>query len=202
MDMLTDFLEKDHQLLVAINQTGTVAWDAFWLLITNAWNWIPFFALVLWANFYFFSKREAWRIFGYAIGTLLFTVLLTNTTKELVGRLRPLHTQSLIPQLRVIIGERGYSFFSGHTSNSFALMTFLYLVFRKRMKWAFWLFFWPLPYAYSRLYLGVHFPTDILVGCLVGITTAHLGYWLYRRGRKSAMAKDSQQRAPLPDQKS
>lgn len=202
MDMLTDFLEKDHQLLVAINQTGTVAWDAFWLLTTNAWNWIPFFALVLWANFYFFTKREAWRIFGYAIGTLLFTVLLTNTTKELVGRLRPLHTQSLIPQLRVIIGERGYSFFSGHTSNSFALMTFLYLVFRKRMKWAFWLFFWPLPYAYSRLYLGVHFPTDILVGCLVGIATAHLGYWLYCRGGKSAMAKDSQQRVPLPDQKS
>ena len=202
MDMLTDFLEKDHQLLVAINQTGTVAWDAFWLLTTNAWNWIPFFALVLWANFYFFTKREAWRIFGYAIGTLLFTVLLTNTTKELVGRLRPLHTQSLIPQLRVIIGERGYSFFSGHTSNSFALMTFLYLVFRKRMKWAFWLFFWPLPYAYSRLYLGVHFPTDILVGCLVGIATAHLGYWLYCRGGKKTTSKDSQEHAPLPDQKS
>ena len=44
--MFTDFLEKDYQLLVAINQTGSTSWDAFWLLITNAWNWVPFFAII------------------------------------------------------------------------------------------------------------------------------------------------------------
>ena len=200
--MFTDFLEKDYQLLVAINQTGSTSWDAFWLLITNAWNWVPFFAIVLWANFYFFPRKEAWRIFLYAIGTLLLTVAITNTTKEIVGRLRPLHTEVLIPQLRIIIGEKGDSFFSGHTSNSFALTTFLYLVFSKRMKFACWLFLWPIPYAYSRLYLGVHFPTDILVGFLVGITTANVGYWLYLRNRKNPTSIGSQVNNPLPLQKS
>ena len=79
---MKDLLQQDYQLLVAINQTGSIPWDAFWLAITNAWHWVPFFALILWANFYFFEKRKAWRIFGYAIGTLLFTVLITNTTKD------------------------------------------------------------------------------------------------------------------------
>ena len=198
---MKDLLQQDYQLLVAINQTGSIPWDAFWLAITNAWHWVPFFALILWVNFYFFEKRKAWRIFGYAIGTLLFTVLITNTTKELVARLRPLHTPELIPQLRILLTERGYSFFSGHTSNSFALTPFLYLVFRKRMKVAFWLFLWPIPYAYSRLYLGVHFPTDILVGLLVGITTAHIGYWLYRKNEQRLISKDSPQYTPQPLQK-
>ena len=200
--MLADLLEKDYQLLVAINQTGSLSWDTFWLLITNAWNWVPFFALILWANFHFFPRKEAWRIFFYAIGTLLLTVAITNTTKEIVGRLRPLHTEALIAQLRIVIGEKGYSFFSGHTSNSFALTTFLYLVFRKCMRFAFWLFLWPLPYAYSRLYLGVHFPTDILVGLLVGVTTAWVGYWFYLRGKRRTTSTDSEGYAPLPDQKS
>lgn len=61
--MFADLLEKDYQLLVAINQTGSLSWDTFWLLITNAWNWVPFFALILWANFHFFPRKEAWRIF-------------------------------------------------------------------------------------------------------------------------------------------
>lgn len=69
------------------------------------------------------------------------------------------------------------------------------------MKVAFWLFLWPIPYAYSRLYLGVHFPTDILVGLLVGITTAHIGYWLYRKNEQRFISKDSPQYTPQPLQK-
>ncbi|EGD34457.1 MULTISPECIES: phosphatase PAP2 family protein [unclassified Capnocytophaga] len=186
--MLKDLLQKDYQLLVAINQTGTISWDTFWIAITNAWNWIPFFILILWINFYFFSKREAWRIFFYTLGILLLTIVITNTTKEIVARLRPLHTASLIPHLRIILQEKGYSFFSGHTSNSFAICTFLYLVFRKRIKVAFWVFLWPIPYAYSRMYLGVHFPTDIFIGILVGIATGTIGYWVYKKRQNTTLS--------------
>ena len=129
--MLKDLLQKDYQLLVAINQTGTISWDTFWIAITNAWNWIPFFILILWINFYFFSKREAWRIF---------------------------------------------------------FCTFLYLVFRKRIKVAFWVFLWPIPYAYSRMYLGVHFPTDIFIGILVGIATGTIGYWVYKKRQNTTLS--------------
>jgi PAP2 family protein len=179
--MLDKLIEKDYQLLVYINQTGSIPWDSFWLLVTNAWNWIPFFLLILWVNFYFFPKKEAWKIFGYTLGVLFVTIFITNGTKELVARLRPLHTLELIPQLRIILTEKGYSFFSGHTSNSFAICTFLYWVFRTRLRVAFWLFLWPVPYAYSRMYLGVHFPTDILVGILVGLSTGSIGYKIYKK---------------------
>ena len=112
---------------------------------------------------------------------LLVTVLITNITKEIVARPRPLNTPELVPYLRIILSQDGYSFFSGHTSNSFAICTFLYLVFRRRMKFAFWVFLWAIPYAYSRMYLAVHFPTDIIIGFLVGITTATIGYYIFKK---------------------
>ena len=199
--MLDYIRELDHQLLIFINQLGNTGWDSFWLTITNAWNWIPFFLLILFVVFKKFSRREVKWILFYVGLTFFFTALMTFGTKELVQRLRPLHNEELMPYLRIITTEKGYSFFSGHTSNSFALTTFLYLVFRKRMKVAFWLFLWPIPYAYSRLYLGVHFPTDILVGLLVGITTAHIGYWLYRKNEQRLISKDSPQYTPQPLQK-
>lgn len=139
------------------------------------------FIFILWINFYFFPKKIAWRIIFYTLGVLLVTVLITNTTKEIVARPRPLNTPELIPYLRIILSQDGYSFFSGHTSNSFAICTFLYLVFRRRMKFAFWVFLWAIPYAYSRMYLAVHFPTDIIIGFLVGITTATIGYYIFKK---------------------
>ena len=179
--MIKTIFSFDRELLIKINQTGKISYDAFWLIITNAWNWIPFFIFILWINFYFFPKKIAWRIFFYTLGVLLVTVLITNTTKEIVARPRPLNTPELIPYLRIILSQDGYSFFSGHTSNSFAICTFLYLVFRRRMKFAFWVFLWAIPYAYSRMYLAVHFPTDIIIGFLVGITTATIGYYIFKK---------------------
>lgn len=180
--MLERLIDLDHQLLIGINQQGTVEWDNFWLTITNAWNWIPFFLLILYVVFKYFPRPDAKRIILYFGLTFLITALITSGTKELVQRLRPLHNDALIPYLRVITTEEGYSFFSGHTSNSFAICTFLYLVFRSVLKWAFWLYTWAIPYSFSRMYLGVHFPTDVMVGLMIGVSVASLVYYLgYRK---------------------
>ncbi|MDO4881673.1 MAG: phosphatase PAP2 family protein [Capnocytophaga sp.] len=179
--MWKDILNYDKELLIAINQTGNVSYDAFWLTITNAWNWIPFFLGILLVNFYFFPKKIAWRIFFYTLAVLFSTVLITNITKEIIARPRPINTPEIIPYLRVLLTQDGYSFFSGHTSNSFAICTFLFLVFRQKLKFSSWVFLWAIPYAYSRMYLGVHFPSDILVGFLVGITIATIGYYIFKK---------------------
>lgn len=179
--MWQKLLDIDHQLLVAINQMGTASQDAFWLYITNAMNWIPFFMVLLYTCFRFFPKRQAGQILLFTLLTLFTTVLLTNGTKELVARLRPIHTEELVPFLRIVTPEEGFSFFSGHTSNSFAICTFLYLVYRERMRWAWWVYIWAVPYALSRLYLGVHFPLDVFVGMCVGISVACLFFYWYKK---------------------
>ncbi len=55
--MINTIFSFDRELLIKINQTGKISYDAFWLIITNAWNWIPFFIFILWINFYFFPKK-------------------------------------------------------------------------------------------------------------------------------------------------
>ncbi|MDO4229249.1 MAG: phosphatase PAP2 family protein [Capnocytophaga sp.] len=178
--MWNDLIKTDNQILISINNSGTPFQDAFWLFITNALNWIPFFALLLYIIFRFFP-REKWKILIFTLLSLFTTVLITNTTKEIVRRIRPLNDELLLPYLRVITPQNGYSFFSGHTSNSFAICIFLFLVFRQKMRWSFWIFVWAIPYSYSRLYLGVHFPSDVLVGMIVGTSVAYIYFRLYNR---------------------
>jgi undecaprenyl-diphosphatase len=81
--------------------------------------------------------------------------------------------------IRVVLERKSFSFFSGHASNSMATTTFFFLIFRKYYKFAFLLFLFPLIFAYSRIYLGLHFPSDIVTGYLFGIFTGALFYRIY-----------------------
>lgn len=166
-------------MLLFLNNLGSEQWDGFWLFITKQFYWSPLFAVV----FYFLIKKIGWKQFGILIVFVALLILatdqLTNLFKYSFERLRPCNDPTLEGQIREVLVRKSFSFFSGHASNSMATTTFFFLIFRKYYKYSFLLFLFPLIFAYSRIYLGLHFPSDILTGYLFGIFTGALFYRIY-----------------------
>ncbi|NHN26449.1 phosphatase PAP2 family protein [Flavobacterium jejuense] len=177
--MLEHIISLDKELLVFLNGLGSEKFDPFWLLITKQLNWIPYFLILL----FILQKKIGWRNLGIAllfIALLItFTDQVTNLFKNHFQRLRPCKDLEINTIIRLVKCSDTYSFFSGHASNSSASMTFIFLVLRKYYKFAFVVFLFPLIFAYSRIYLGLHFPGDILTGYCFGVSFGIVFYKLY-----------------------
>ncbi|WP_417368239.1 phosphatase PAP2 family protein [Flavobacterium beibuense] len=182
--MLDSLIELDKNLLIYLNSLGTPAFDSFWLFITKQLNWIPVFIFLLYLAF----KNLGWRNTVLVIIMLSLLITLTDQTtnlfKNTVQRLRPLNNPDIAGFVRGFKYSSSYSFFSGHASNSMACAFFLYHVLKPHVKHMWIIFLWPLIFAYSRIYLALHYPGDILSGFVWGIFTSSLLLMLYRSLRK------------------
>ena len=121
------------------------------------------------------------------IPVLVFIIVLitisdqfTNLVKETFQRLRPCSDPNINSLIRVVKPSETFSFFSGHASNSMAVSSFLYFILKDKFKYFGLLFLWPLIFAYSRIYLGLHYPTDIICGYIHGFILGFLFYKLFR----------------------
>ncbi len=177
-------LDLDVKLLVYLNNLGNERWDAFWIYITKQEHWIPLFVVLLVFIFKISGlKKGLYTLLAVAI-LIAVTNGLTDFVKNSVARLRPCNVAELKGQIRhftTIYNPQSYSFFSGHSSNSAAVTTFIVLLFRKQQKWIYLMLLFPLVFAYSRIYLGFHFPLDIIAGYTVGIITGTLIYKGFKR---------------------
>ncbi|MFC4817851.1 phosphatase PAP2 family protein [Flavobacterium sp. GCM10023249] len=177
--MLEKIIHLDKELLVFLNGLGSEPFDGFWLIITKQLHWSPIFLLV----FYFLQKKIGWKNFGIVILVLtlliVFTDQVTNLVKNSVQRLRPCNDLEINSIIRIVKSSSTYSYFSGHAANSMASTVFMFALMRKHYRYAFLLFLFPLIFAYSRIYLGLHFPGDILSGYLFGIFSGYTFYRLY-----------------------
>ncbi|MBA4746091.1 MAG: phosphatase PAP2 family protein [Muricauda sp.] len=179
--MLDKLLRWDRDAFVYLNGLGIERYDMFWSTVTNITTWIPLFILFLVLFFLKFSKREAFYKFLTVVGLAIFIALITHWTKISVARLRPNNVEEINTLIRILKTPTDYSFFSGHASSSFSITMLVFLFLRQRVKWAMLFFIWPILFAMSRIYVGVHFPIDILVGMVVGLLSGWLFYWLYQR---------------------
>ena len=179
--MLKRVLEWDRDTFIYLNSLGIEKYDGFWSTITNIATWTPLFILFLLLLFLKFPKREAWFKFLTIMGLVIFITAITHWTKISVARLRPNNTEEINTLIRILKTPTDYSFFSGHASSSFSITTLVFLFLRAKLKWAVLFFIWPLLFAMSRIYVGVHFPIDIMVGAVVGILSGILFYKLYNR---------------------
>lgn len=178
--MLENLIQKDQQLLIYLNNLGTTFWDPIFMYITHQINWWPFFVFLI----FLLLKKISLKQFALLVVVLavffVFTDQLTNVFKYGVNRLRPVNDPLIEPYLRVLRKAGSPSFFSGHASNSSGATLLLFLILKKYYKYCGFLFLFPLIFAYTRIYLGLHYPLDILCGYLFGLTSGFLFYTLFK----------------------
>jgi undecaprenyl-diphosphatase len=178
--MFDSILQADKEALIFLNSLGTDFWDPFWLGITNQKNWVPLFIFIIFLLFKSFGWKKALFILLVMILLVAFSDQFTNLIKNSFERLRPNRDPSINYLLRRSINPKGYSFMSGHATTSTFFTVFSILVFRHKYRYIYLMLIFPLVFAYSRLYLGVHFPIDIFVGFTIGTSFAILYFRLFK----------------------
>lgn len=172
-------INLDKELFLFLNGLGSEPFDGFWKIITKQIYWSPLFVGV----FYLIQKKLGWKGLGIIIlflaVLLTFTDQITNLFKYSFERLRPCNNPEFDGLMREVITRKSFSFFSGHAANSMASTTFIVFIIRKYYKHTYLLFLFPLIFAFSRIYLGLHYPGDILTGYLVGGIFGFSFYKLY-----------------------
>ena len=179
--MLEYLNELDTTALLAVNGLYSTFQDALWFLVSNK---LASILIVLGLIWILLHKNRRHALLVLAMLVLAFIVadqVSSSLIKHLVERLRPTREPSLDGMIHTVNNYRGgmYGFVSSHAANSFAAVTLVALIMRQRLV-TFSLIVWALMQCYSRVYLGVHYPGDILGGIIVGIITGWL-VWLLMR---------------------
>lgn len=181
--MLDKILELDTELFLYLNGLGSPTWDAIWLFITDEFSFVPLYAILLFLIYRKYGLKSLLVMVLVIAAMITFTDQFTNVFKDGFMRPRPCRLDSLINEGMRYIAERcgKYGFFSGHASNSMGAAVFGGLVLRPYFKnLIFFLLFWSFIVAYSRIYVGVHYPLDILCGMTFG-ALAGFGFYMLNK---------------------
>ena len=161
----------DKELFLYLNNLGAEEWDWLWIAISDKWMAIPLYALLL----YLIFRKFGWKatLLTMVVVTLLITATdqLANLFKHGFERPRPCRQEGVMEYARYVAERCGrFGYFSAHAANSTGVAVFLGLLFRRAYpKMLLLLSIWALVVSYSRIYLGVHYPGDVVTGILIGI---------------------------------
>ena len=183
--MIDHLIEIDEQLFLILNRMHDSWLDpVMWLFSKNEAS-IPLYAFLLF-HIYKVYKEKTWGIL-LSVGLLILMTdqFTSGLMKPFFERLRPSHEPALEGMVHIVNGYSGgsYGFASSHAANTFGIAMFLSCILKKEKPWISWLFLWAAFVSYTRIYLGVHYPGDILVGALVGVLFGWIVFKLYSRTR-------------------
>lgn len=176
-----DFLAAlDTQLFLAVHSLAHYPFvDRFVMLFTGRFVWVPLYAAIAWSIWRSYGTRNALVcLIAIGLSVLLADQICATLIRPLAERLRPANLQNPISEfVQVVDGYRGgsYGFPSCHAANTFALATFMMLLTRN-VRLSIFVYSWAIINCYTRLYLGVHYPGDLLVGASLGGAIALLIY--------------------------
>jgi undecaprenyl-diphosphatase len=188
---MEQLLELDRRLLLFLNGLHTPFMDTIMHFLTEIYAWIPLYAFLIFLVAKKLKKDTWWVLLGVVITVVLCDQITSGFMKPFFARLRPSHEPSLEGLIHIVNGYRGgqYGFASGHAANTFGVSFFVWLTLKSYYKWIGLIFIWAALMTYTRIYLGVHYPTDILVGGSIGMMCGWLGfkvsgYIIARRDKK------------------
>ncbi|RXQ97555.1 phosphatase PAP2 family protein [Ancylomarina salipaludis] len=177
--MLETLNQLDQELLLFLNSLHSPFFDSLMYLISGKLVWGLFYLSII-VHIY---KTYGWRNCIYLVIAIALVItccdqMASGILKPTFQRFRPSRSPELADLVHIVNGYRGgkYGFASSHAANVFGLATFCSLLFRKRYISIF-LFSWAVVVSYSRIYLGVHYPGDIIVGTIIGLL---FGYAIYK----------------------
>lgn len=180
---IQQLISFDQELLLKLNGSDSLFWDGCMWLSTKTLTWIPLAVVLLYVLFKNNQIKNA-LIIIVLLGVVITLAdqIASGFCKPFFARFRPTQDPELMYQIDVVRGYRGgsYGFISSHAANTFGVAVFLTLIFRSGSL-AFILFIWAILNAFTRIYLGVHYPGDILFGTLVGVGVGFFIYMIYTK---------------------
>lgn len=181
--MLEKINRLDTQLFLYLNGKHNAFFDPIMYWASDKLFWIPFYALIVFLLIREYRKQSIYVLLSIGILILLCDQIASHLIKNAVKRLRPSHEPTLSHLVHLSDAGPGgqYGFVSSHSANAFGLATFLILLLPKKynpLKWA--LACWAVLVAYSRIYNGVHYPSDVIVAAILGILLGYAVVSIYR----------------------
>ena len=164
--------ETDSQLFLFLNGLHADWMDKVMVLLTDMWAWFPLYLLLIYWAIRQYGKRCWWIILAVVLVVLCTDQLASHVCKPVFQRLRPCYNADFQDLIHLPKGMAGgkYGFVSSHAANTFGIAAFLTPALRKYRPWtAIVLYLWAFISSYSRIYIGYHYPGDILCGALLGM---------------------------------
>ncbi|MCX6286245.1 MAG: phosphatase PAP2 family protein [Bacteroidetes bacterium] len=188
--MLEKLLSLDRSIFLGLNGLHACWLDTVMYWASNPLVWLPLFIALLYLVIKTFRLRTVTVLLVLAL-MITISDQLTNLVKNDTKRLRPSHEPALAQRIHIVKEYRGgeLGFYSAHASNTFALAVFLIILFQKRYRYLYLLLIgWASLMTYTRIYLGVHYPLDVLsgamIGCLLGWFSGRITIYLLSLQRK------------------
>lgn len=174
MDFLIDL---DTRLFLFLNGLNSPFWDPIMVFVSGRLTWLPFYMVLAFFIFRKFHWRGFWVLLFVAVVVTVADQSSVQLFKDVFQRLRPCRNPELVDLVKLVNNRcgGGYSFVSSHATNTFAVAAFLLNVFRVK-PFQVLILFWAALVSYSRVYLGVHYPADILGGAILGLACGY-GVW-------------------------
>lgn len=171
----------DKEFFLFLNGLHAQWLDPIMFWISGKKEWIPFYVLII----AFLIREYKWKtiliLAGIGLTITIADQITSGFMKPFFARPRPSHESTLQGLVHVINNYRGgaHGFASSHAANTFGLAMFIWILLKDKFRWIVVIFLWAAVVSYSRIYLGVHYPGDIVVGGLIGAGSGWLMYKLY-----------------------